>query len=241
MRRYALSVAMLVGAISCDAQGAAAQGAAAPPSFGVPIEIRAVTSQGPAPTAVLVNTATRDIHMFQIAVYRQGRDGSWEFAGSSGQGSVAPWRPGEERRTSVSGWRPDDGTVLVPLFAFFDDGTAVGKPETIEETRASARGFRVALDALKEAFDAFPDPVSADQLPLLIERVALAFARTPYSSQGQGPHHFFAAINELKRLGSPSRPAGLSIEDGVAQARTRLEQTRVVQYGLPLLPKDAPR
>jgi hypothetical protein len=214
---------------------------AQPPTFGVPIEIREIRNHAPAPTAVLVNAGTRDIHMFEVAVYRLGRDGAWQFEGSSGQGSIAPWRPGEERRTTASGWRPDDGSVLVPLYAFFDDGTAVGKSETIEATRESARGSRLALDALLEAFDASPDPVGADQLPLLIERVALAFARTPFTSEGQGPHHFFAAINELKRLASPSRPAGLSVEDGVAQARTRVEQALLIQRRLPVLLKDPPR
>ena len=191
--------------------------------------------------AVLVNTGTRDIHMFGVAVYRPTRDGGWQMLGGSGQGSIAPWRPGEERRTTASGWRADDGSVLVPLYAFFDDGTAVGKPETIQEKRESARGHRLALEALQEAFDAFPDPVSADQLPLLIERVALAFARTPYTSEGQGPHAFVAAINELKRLASPARPAGVSVEDGVEQARTRVEQSLRVQRRLPMFPKAPER
>lgn len=210
----------------------------APPTFGVPIEIREVRNQGPAPTAILVNAGTRDIHMFQVAVYKPGRDGSWEFVGSSGAGGIEPWRPGEERRASVSGWRPDNGTVIMPLFAFFDDGTAVGKPEPIEETRAATRSSRLAFEALHDAFEAFPDPVSAEQLPLLIERVALAFARAPFTTDGKGSHQFFSAINELKRLASPARPAGPSIEDGVAQARTRIEQALDVERRLPVLLKD---
>ena len=99
----------------------------------------------------------------------------------------------------------------------------MGQPETIDAKRESARGYRVELEALQEAFDAYPDPVGADQLPLLIERVALAFARTPHTSEGRGPHEFFSAIIELKRLTSPARPGGMSIEEGVAQARTRVE------------------
>jgi hypothetical protein len=239
MRMPVLAAAVCVGSMLCHAEVVAGQvTSAAPPNFGVPIEIREVRIQAPATTAVLVNTGTRDIHLFQVAVYRPARDGSWEFVGSSGADANPPWQPGEERRASASGWRPDNGTVIVPLFAFFDDGTAVGKPEPIEETRATARSSRVALEALHDAFEAFPDPVSADQLPLLIERVALAFARAPFTAEGKGPHHFFSAITELKRLASPLRPAGMTIEDGVSQVRARFEQALAVERRLPVLLKD---
>ncbi len=211
-----------------------------PPAFGVPVEVREIKGDGRAPQAVVVNTGSRDIHVFELAVYRPGLDGTWEFLGSSGQSGITGWHPGEERRTSAAGWRPDDGSVLVPTLAFFDDGTAVGKREAIEHARSGARESRAALEALVEAFDAFPDPVGGDQLQLLIDQIALAFARAPFTPDGRGRHQFLNTMNELKLLMSPSRPRGTSIEDGVSAARNRLAIALDVQRRLPVLLKDAP-
>lgn len=97
--------------------------------------------------------ASRDIHVFELAVYRPSRDGKWEFLGSSGQSGIAGWRPGEDRLTSASGWRPEDGSVLVPTLAFFDDGTAVGRAEAIEQARGGASPAR-AVEGPRDALTA---------------------------------------------------------------------------------------
>ena len=212
----------------------------APPTFGVPIEVREIKGDARMPTAMLVNVGERAIHVFDLAVYRPGRDGRWELVGSSGTGSIAGWPPGEERRISAAGWRPDDGSVLVPLFAFFDDGAAVGRPESIEAARAAARGNRAALEAMHQVFDSYPDEVEREQLQMLIDEMALAFARAPFTPDPRGSQQFLNTINELKRLLSPSRPAGTTVEAGVAQARRRVAQALQVERRLPVLLKDRP-
>lgn len=213
--------------------------ASGPPNFGVPVEVRAITDDTRQPQAVIVNVGSRDIHVVELAVYRPGRDGLWELVGSSGQFGIEGWGPGVERRSSAAGWRPDDGSVLVPTMAFFDDGTAVGRPETIEGARSESRSSLAALDALHQAFDAFPDPVGGDQVQALIDHIALAFARVPYTPEGRANHEFLRTIAELKRLTSSARPTGLSIEDGVAQARQRVANALDMQRRLPVLRKDS--
>jgi hypothetical protein len=155
MHTRVLSMMLLIGSLLCGAHVVAAQMqgdagdpsrrtaaglqvAAGPPAFGVPIEIREVKAEGRASRAVLVNVGGRDIHVFEVAVYRPGANGTWQFQGSEGQSGIVGWHPGEERTTGVSQWRPDDGSVIVPRFACFDDGTAVGRPESIEEARATS-------------------------------------------------------------------------------------------------------
>jgi hypothetical protein len=235
MHTRVLSMMVLIGSLLCGAHVVAAQ------MQGDAGDASRRTAAGLQVAAGPPAFGGRDIHVFEVAVYRPGANGTWQFQGSEGQSGIVGWHPGEERTTGVSQWRPDDGSVIVPRFAFFDDGTAVGRPESIEEARATARSGRAALEALQQAFDTFPDPVGGDQLQALIDHVALTFARAPFVAAGRVDHQFFSAIVDLKRVGSASRPEGVSVEQGVAMARQRLADALAVERRLPVLLRDPVR
>jgi hypothetical protein len=184
---------MLVGVLSALASSAGAQvGGSA-----VPIDVRAIATTPAGVRATLVNTAPHVLTMVEAALM-QPRGGALEPTSVTSQAGLQ-WQPGQEVVLLFPTQpAPIDGQVVVRA-AIGADGQEYGDPDTLQRHRDSQQGRAAARADVRRLLEGQDVPATAEDLQVLVDRVALGMARSSAAANHAGLLVYTNVIATMKR------------------------------------------